>query len=148
MGHAVCAYLSDFLELTSIYEAIAVPEIRIIIQNAMLESALALPKRYDASLADLQLHISDLPADWCGQTGHGAGCDASLHGCRSNGRSETISGGAEPAADNRRDIPDSGGRLLPECRRSNNCADSEKLQAPAGWVYITIASVDSGCSKM
>ena len=43
MGHAVCAYLSDFLELTSIYEAIAVPEIRIIIQNAMLESAMALP---------------------------------------------------------------------------------------------------------
>ena len=60
MGHATCAYLGDLLGLTYIYEAIAVPEIRIIVQNAMLESALALSKRYGASLADLQLHITDL----------------------------------------------------------------------------------------
>ena len=60
MGHATCAYLGDLLGLTYIYEAIAVPEIRIIVQNAMLESALALSKRYGASLADLQVHITDL----------------------------------------------------------------------------------------
>lgn len=60
MGHAVCAYLGGVLGLDYIYEAIAVPEIRVIVQNAMLESALALSKRYGASLADLQMHITDL----------------------------------------------------------------------------------------
>ena len=60
MGHAICAYLGDLLGLEYIFEAIAVPEIRIITQNAMLESALALSRQYSASLADLQLHITDL----------------------------------------------------------------------------------------
>ena len=60
MGHAVCAYLGDLLGLEYIFEAIVVPEIRIVVQNAMLESALALSRRYGASLADLQLHITDL----------------------------------------------------------------------------------------
>ena len=60
MGHATCAYLGDLLGLDYIYQAIAVPEIRVIVQNAMLESALALHKKYGTSLADLQLHITDL----------------------------------------------------------------------------------------
>ena len=60
MGHATCAYLGDLLGLEYIYQAIAVPEIRVIVQNAMLESALALHKKYGAPLADLQLHITDL----------------------------------------------------------------------------------------
>ena len=60
MGHATCAYLGDLLGLTYIYEAIAVPEIRILVQNAMLESAMALSQKYGTDLPALQLHITDL----------------------------------------------------------------------------------------
>lgn len=60
MGHAVCAYLGDRMGLEYIYQAIGVPEIRILTQNAMLESAMALSRRYGASLEDLQRHIEDL----------------------------------------------------------------------------------------
>ena len=60
MGHATCAYLGDILECDYIYEAIAVPAVRILVQNAMLESAVALSQRYGASLAELQAHITDL----------------------------------------------------------------------------------------
>lgn len=60
MGHATCAYLGDLLGLAYIYESVAVPEVRILVQNAMLESAMALSKKYGASLSDLQLHITDL----------------------------------------------------------------------------------------
>jgi len=60
MGHAICAYMGDLLGLEYIYQAIAVPEVRILVQNAMLESAMALSGKYGASLYDLQLHITDL----------------------------------------------------------------------------------------
>lgn len=60
MGHATCAYLGDLLGLEYIYQAIAVPEIRILAQNAMLESAMALSKKYGADLYALQTHIYDL----------------------------------------------------------------------------------------
>lgn len=60
MGHATCAYLGDLLELEYIYEAITIPEIRILVQNAMLESAMALSKKYGADLYALQTHIYDL----------------------------------------------------------------------------------------
>lgn len=60
MGHALCAYMGNLLGLEYIYEAIAVPEVRILVQNAMLESAMALSKKYGASLVDLQMHITDL----------------------------------------------------------------------------------------
>ena len=60
MGHATCAYLGGLLGLEYIYQAIAVPEIRILVQNAMLEGAAALSKKYGASLQDLQDHITDL----------------------------------------------------------------------------------------
>ena len=60
MGHATCAYLGDLLGLDYIYEAIAVPEVRILVQNAMLESEMALAKRYGAPVLDLQEHITDL----------------------------------------------------------------------------------------
>ncbi len=60
MGHATCAYLGDLLGLEFIYQSIHVPEIRILVQNAMLESALALHKKYGADLGALQLHITDL----------------------------------------------------------------------------------------
>ena len=60
MGHATCAYLGNLLGFAYIYEAIAVPEIRVPVQNAMLESQLALAKHYGASMEDLQAHITDL----------------------------------------------------------------------------------------
>lgn len=60
MGHAVCAYLGDCLDLPYIYQAIDQPEVRILVQNAMLESALALSAKYGVPLAGIQLHITDL----------------------------------------------------------------------------------------
>ena len=60
MGHATTAYLGGLLGLEYIWEAIDVADIRIIAQNAMLESALALSRAYGVSLGDLQLHITDL----------------------------------------------------------------------------------------
>ena len=60
MGHATCAYLGDILKQEYIYQAIAIPEVRVLVQNAMLESALVLHKHYGADLAALQMHITDL----------------------------------------------------------------------------------------
>ena len=60
MGHATCAYLGDLLGLPYIYQAIDVPQIRVIVENAMLESALALSKKYGVELADIRAHIEDL----------------------------------------------------------------------------------------
>ncbi|MBQ2784888.1 MAG: mannitol dehydrogenase [Oscillospiraceae bacterium] len=60
MGHATCAYLGDLLGHEYIWQSIAVPEVRLLVHNAMLESAMALSKKYDASLEELQLHIADL----------------------------------------------------------------------------------------
>lgn len=60
MGHAVTAYLGGLKGLEYIFEAIDDPDIRIIAQNAMLESAQALSRRYGMALSDIQLHITDL----------------------------------------------------------------------------------------
>ena len=60
MGHATCAYLGDLLGLEYIYQAIDVLEIRIIVQNAMLESAAALSKTYGVELGGIVCHIEDL----------------------------------------------------------------------------------------
>lgn len=60
MGHATCAYLGNLLGLDYIYEAITIPEVRILVQNAMQESEIALSRRYGASMMDLQEHITDL----------------------------------------------------------------------------------------
>jgi mannitol-1-phosphate 5-dehydrogenase len=60
MGHATTAYLGGLKGAEFIYEAIDDPEIRTVAQNAMLESALALSRRYGVSLDAIQLHITDL----------------------------------------------------------------------------------------
>ncbi len=60
MGHATCAYLGDLLGLAYIYQAIDVAEIRILVQNAMLESAMALSKKYGVPMEDITMHITDL----------------------------------------------------------------------------------------
>lgn len=60
MGHATCAYLGDVLGLPYIYQSIDVPEVRILVQNAMTESAMALSKKYGVALDEIMLHITDL----------------------------------------------------------------------------------------
>ena len=60
LGHATCAYLGDVLGLTYIYEAIDQPVVRIIVQNAMQESAMALSRKYGVPLDSILLHITDL----------------------------------------------------------------------------------------
>lgn len=60
MGHATCAYLGDLLDLRYIYQAIDVADIRVIVQNAMMESASALSQKYSVELKDLLCHMDDL----------------------------------------------------------------------------------------
>jgi mannitol-1-phosphate 5-dehydrogenase len=60
MGHATCAYLGDYLGLQYIYQSIGVPEVRLVTENAMLESAMALSKKYGVPLDQILLHITDL----------------------------------------------------------------------------------------
>lgn len=60
MGHACCAYLGGILGYEYIWQAIADPNIYIIVQNAMEASAVALSKKYGVELPDLLLHIQDL----------------------------------------------------------------------------------------
>ena len=60
MGHATCAYLGGILGLDYIYQSIDVPEVRVLVQNAMLESAIALSRKYGVELEKIVLHITDL----------------------------------------------------------------------------------------
>jgi len=60
MGHACCAYLGCISGYEYIWQAIADPDICIIVQNAMQASAVALAKKYGVELSDLLLHIQDL----------------------------------------------------------------------------------------
>ncbi len=60
MGHAICAYLGGFNGRKYIWQGIDNPDILHIVQNAMLDSATALSKRYDVPLSEILLHITDL----------------------------------------------------------------------------------------
>ncbi len=60
MGHAVCAYLGMYKGYTTISEAIADPEIRVIVREAMTESAVALAKRFAMPFDELIEHTNDL----------------------------------------------------------------------------------------
>ena len=60
MGHATCAYLGGYVGRKYIYQAIDDPEILSIVENAMLESAMALSQKYGVELETLMLHITDL----------------------------------------------------------------------------------------
>lgn len=60
MGHASCAYFGDYLGLDYIYQAINIPDIRIIVQNAMQDCAMALSEKYDMRLNPVLLHVEDL----------------------------------------------------------------------------------------
>jgi mannitol-1-phosphate 5-dehydrogenase len=60
MGHAVCAYLGGFNGRKYIWQAINDAEILNIVQNAMLESAMALSRKYSVPLEQVVLHMTDL----------------------------------------------------------------------------------------
>lgn len=60
MGHAICAYLGMYKGYTTISEAIGDPEIRVIVREAMSESAAALAEKFNRPLSELMAHTSDL----------------------------------------------------------------------------------------
>lgn len=60
MGHATTAYLGKILGVGYISQSIDNPYVRIIVQNAMLESARTLSKHYGVDLEWLTEHVSDL----------------------------------------------------------------------------------------
>lgn len=60
MGHACCAYLGALSGYQYIAEAAADPSLRLIVQNAMEASALALAKKYDQPSTSLFNHMYDL----------------------------------------------------------------------------------------
>ena len=60
MGHATCAYLGMIKGCNYIYESIDDPEVRLICQSAMTESALALGKAYGVSVSAIIDHVFDL----------------------------------------------------------------------------------------
>lgn len=60
MGHATTAYLGGLLGDEFVWQAIGNPTIRLIAQNAMTESAMALSRHYNVPLEGILLHITDL----------------------------------------------------------------------------------------
>lgn len=60
MGHAITAYLGDYLGHEYICTAIADPAIRLCAQNAMNDSAAALSKKYGVDVAPIVDHVGDL----------------------------------------------------------------------------------------
>ena len=60
MGHATCAYLGMFSGKDYIFESIADADTQGIVQNAMLESSLALSKKYEIPMEQLMCHVQDL----------------------------------------------------------------------------------------
>ena len=60
MGPDTCAYLGDLLGLEYIYQSIDVADVRFLVQNAMLERAMALSGKYGVALGDVVMHITAL----------------------------------------------------------------------------------------
>ena len=60
MGHAICAYLGGFNGRKYIWQAVSDADVLCIVQNAMIDSAVALAKKYGASLEDMLMHVTDL----------------------------------------------------------------------------------------
>lgn len=60
MGHAICAYLGNYLGHEYIWQSIENPYVRLIVQNAMLESSLTLAKKYGTEVQPLTSHSADL----------------------------------------------------------------------------------------
>lgn len=60
MGHATCAYLGLYRGQEYIYESIDDPWVKLLVENAMLESAQALSGKYGVNMAEITRHIEDL----------------------------------------------------------------------------------------
>ncbi|MBP5504882.1 MAG: hypothetical protein J6X89_02135 [Bacteroidales bacterium] len=60
MGHATTAYLGGLLGDEFVWQSIGNPVIRLIAQNSMTESAMALSRHYNVPLDGILLHITDL----------------------------------------------------------------------------------------
>ncbi len=60
MGHAICAYLGLYTHRDYIFEAIDDVNIQSIVQNAMLESTMALTHKYHMPTEDLVKHFQNL----------------------------------------------------------------------------------------
>ncbi len=78
MGHAVCAYFGKILGHEYICDSIADPNVRLMVQGAMLESAEALATKYTVPQKPLLNHAADLIrrfgnrelGDTCGRVGN------------------------------------------------------------------------------
>lgn len=94
MGHAVCAYLGMNKGYKLICEAINDPEIRIIVREAMTESAIALSKRYSMPIDALIAHTDDLIRRF-GNTALGDTCErVGADIPRKLAKSDRLTGGA------------------------------------------------------
>lgn len=60
MGHALTAYLGNLKNFEYIWQSIADSTVKLIVQRAMQESAMALSKRFGIAIEPLLEHISDL----------------------------------------------------------------------------------------
>lgn len=60
MGHAICAYLGDYLGHEYICTAISDPAIRLCVLSAMNDSAAALSKKYGSDIVPITDHVGDL----------------------------------------------------------------------------------------
>lgn len=60
MGHALTAYLGDYLSKELVNQTVAVPEVRILLTGALMESAAALSKKYAVPATALYDHVTDL----------------------------------------------------------------------------------------
>jgi len=60
MGHCLTAFLGARMGYEYIWQAIAHPVIKVIVQRAMTESSVALSKRFDVDIASLLEHVADL----------------------------------------------------------------------------------------
>lgn len=60
MGHTMTAYLAQNFDYEYIWQAIQDPKIRYFVRSAMIESAIALSKKYKQSLGELIAHVDHL----------------------------------------------------------------------------------------
>jgi len=60
LGHATAAYLGYLAGNEFVWQSMEVPEIQVIVKQAMLDSALALSRRHGLVLDDLTDHVTDL----------------------------------------------------------------------------------------
>ncbi len=62
MGHATCAYLARWLGIAELAVAIEDPHVRLLVEEAMLESATALAESFERPFAELLPYVRDLLA--------------------------------------------------------------------------------------